>query len=352
MKNFAVKTGKEYFIEVYDKLENRYFKANIRKVCAEINLYTLPVDTKLASDILVIEKIYAESIEPMYLRAYKILTNDEVFEISDLQRIEMILSVLHFHMRNPRILKKALLHQQDEITRLYGQAKDKGARGLTYADEDFSFRERNLEQIIIYFSEKIVRIFKEKHIIVTKDISAFHEFAKIEINIAKENSQFITSDNPLAVEDYRTKLENPMTKSAEFNFPLDSKHSLRLYHDNTRELNHIRRGLMPNGSVNLINSTVYEQSSRFIFGNKQAFNEYFKLQGFLNEESTELIINAIQQVLEIAQVTSDNEEHYRVLEELYNKYKKRNFVSEDDKQIMMHKIRELNIAFRDKNLHQ
>jgi hypothetical protein len=351
LKHFSEKAGKEYFINVYDKLEKRYFRANIKKVCAETDLYTLPQDTKAAKDVLAIEKIYGESIEPMFLRAHKILTNDNIFDISNSERIEIVLSILHFHMRNPRILKRAIYSHQLEITRLCENAKEKKTKGITYLDEDFSFQEWNAEAISEYFSNKTIRTFKEKHIIATGSIGSFHENAKLEVNIARGKSEFITSDNPLTTEDYITKLENPMSKSTQFTFPLDKKHSLRLYHDNARELNSIRRGFMPNGSVSMVNSTVFEQSSRFLFGDKEAFDEYFQIQEFLSNDSFELRTEFVKQALEIGPSTGDSKEAYKVLEDYYKKYTSQGFISHEEEQEMMHKIREISISVISKRVN-
>ncbi|WP_035567544.1 DUF4238 domain-containing protein [Hymenobacter sp. IS2118] len=157
LRNFATKVGKEFFIDVFDKTENRYFKANIKKVCSETDFYTLSKDTSIAKDVLAIEKVYGEHIEPMYSRAYKILTDDTLFKINHMQRIEVILGVLYFRMRNPKILKNALTHHETNIINLYKESKEKGVKGLTYDGEDFSFREYSLEQIINSHAIKIGR---------------------------------------------------------------------------------------------------------------------------------------------------------------------------------------------------
>lgn len=110
LKNFATKKREEYFIDVFDKIENRYFKANIKKLCAETDLYTLEKSETANKDILAVENLYANHIEPLYPRIYDILVNDEMFSVTDAERREIVLGVLHFHMRNPRVLKRAIAH--------------------------------------------------------------------------------------------------------------------------------------------------------------------------------------------------------------------------------------------------
>jgi hypothetical protein len=320
LKNFATKIGKEFFIDVFDKIENKYFKVNIKKICSETNFYTLSDDSTIAKDVLAIERVYGEHIEPMYSRAYSILTDDSVFDITDNQRIEITLGVLHFRMRNPKILKNALIHHETNITRLYKESRDLGAKGLTYDNEDFSFREYSLEQIISFHSQKVVRLFKERHIAATAQIGNMHEFAKLEVNIAQDDSSFIASDNPLATEDYVTKLENPLSRSSEFTFPLDNKHMLRILHDNTIKPYSIKRQVIPNGSVHILNSIIYKQSSRFLFGSRKVFDDYFALDKSLTDASGGLIIDIVKQVIDNIKPDINNIEAYNIISNFYAKH--------------------------------
>jgi hypothetical protein len=351
LKNFATKVGKEFFIDVFDKIDNRYFKANIKKVCSESDFYTLSKDTSVAKDILAIEKVYGEHIEPMYSRAYKILTDDNISKISDMQRIEIILGVLHFRMRNPKILKNALAHHETSIASLYKESKERGLKGLTYDHEDFSFREYSLEQIIGLHAEKVIETFKENHILGTTQISNMHEFAKLEINISQEGSFFIASDNPLATEDYTTKLENPLARSSEFTFPLDNRHMLKILHDNTIEPYSIKRKVIPDGNVHLLNSTIYKQSSRFLFGPKEVFDNYFKLDKSLDEASDGLIMDLLEQIVKGIKPSIDTIDSYNILSEFYTKHKSQTNITHEEKQLMMRNMMVLAIEFRNSKLY-
>lgn len=204
--------------------------------------------------------------------------------------------------------------------------------------------------IIEYFTEKTVKSFKEQHLQVTKQIIDFHEHAKIEINIARGDSKFLTSDNPLVAEDFITKNENPLLKSTEFIFPLNQKYAVRLYHDSTRELNTIRRGFMPNGSVNSINEKVFVQSCRFLFGDNEAFEEYFKLQKFMENESLELKMDLIKQVLGIRPENEHSEASRTILQAYYEKYLKEGTVTSEEEQVVFDRVRQLAIEFKNKNI--
>ncbi|MDB5234114.1 MAG: hypothetical protein JWR44_1107 [Hymenobacter sp.] len=350
LKKFAAKRGKEYFVDVFDKAENRYFNANIRKVCAEIDLYTLEPSATGDKDVLAIENLYANHIEPLYLKIYDTLVNDEVFTVSDSERKEIVLGILHFHMRNPRVLKRAIAHHRIEIAELCTEARAKKGKGITYFEEDFSFREWSEDSITNYFAEKTATAFKEKHILVTKQIISFHELAKIEIKIARGDSKFLTSDNPLVTEDFITKYENPLSKSTEFIFTLNQKYAVRLYHDNTRELNTIRRGFIPNGSVNNINEKIFAQSARFLFGDKQSFKEYFHLQAFMQNDSLELKMDMIKQILDLRPDNEYSKASHSTLQEYYEKYMREGTIDIEEEQRVYNKIRQIAIEFKNKNI--
>src|SRR6478752_10280578 len=108
LKNFAKAKGRDYYVNVYDKINDRYFETNIKNICSETNLYTLDENNRVAKHVLSVEKIYSDFIEPIYAKAYSILTNEEIFYISDLQRVEILVGLFQFYYRNPIIFRKSL----------------------------------------------------------------------------------------------------------------------------------------------------------------------------------------------------------------------------------------------------
>jgi hypothetical protein len=348
LKNFAKKVKNDYYIEAFDKIKQKHFRVNIKKVCAETNLYTMPDNNSITKDILAIEKMYSHSIEPMYLRAYKALINNNIFQINDLQRTEIITGALHFHMRNPRILRRSLAIHSEEIKLIYNEAKLKNQKGPTYFDEDFSFKQWTQESISQYFMQRIVKEFKERHIISTIDILKFQNDAIIEINIARDKANFITGDNPLAMEDFFTKSEQPYLKSTEFVLPLNKRFLLKLYHDNRKSPNLIYRSYVPDGNVNMANQLVFDQSSTFVFGDESDFKEFFKMRSFLANDSMEMKIDMIRQLLEVIPENDDNRESRKVLREYYTNYQKNSSVTSEDEQAMFQKIKQLSADFKRK----
>lgn len=341
LKQFSSKKGKEYFVDVYDKKEKCFFKTNIKNICAENDLYTL--DSSIHKDIFTIEKIYSEFIEPMYQKAYGILTNDKIFIISDQERLEILIGVIQLFQRNPRNLNNTIKFHLTEIEKLFILATEENKKGLTYLSEDFSFREWSVEAIKQHFIEIITKDFKEEHLKRTMEIADFHKFAKIEVIKILDNSAFITSDFPFVSEDIITENENPFFKSNQFTIPINPSYALKIYHDNTKELNIIYRLEIPhgNGTTASINSNIDEKSIRFLIGSKISFEEYFKMSEFLMDTSIELKINAIRQIIEKIPMTEDSIDGFNILKYYVEKYERQGTFDQKEQFEMCQKIHEL-----------
>lgn len=336
LKYFSKEKKGEFFTDVYDKSNDRYFNSNIKKICAEKHLYTLDEDSETAKDSLAIENMYGSLIEPMYRKAYDILTDNTIFNISLSQRSEILIGVFQLYMRNPRFLKNAIKHHKSQISILYQKAITEKKKGLTYLDEDFSFREYSKDDIIEFFISKVKKDFKEKHLIGTREICEFHENAIFGVEEIKDDGQFFTSDNPLVFEDLITKDEHPLLKSKEFLIPLNSKFLLKIFHDKDMSPNYIYRRKVLNGTADLMNEQIFKESSRFIIGKKEAFEKYFKIADkILNSTSLESKIDLFRQVIKKVPNTDEYKESLNLIKYYLEKYDKDKTLSKEDEHNLM-----------------
>ena len=336
LRNFAQKKGSEYYVDVFDIDTQRKFNTNISNICAEKDLYTLE-DNNLKRDKLIVEKFYADQIEPLYKKSYDILTNNKISYISDQLRLEILFGIFQLYTRNPQILKLSLKIHTNNIDHIYQNAISNNEKGITYGNIDFSFREWNKEQILKHIEEKLTKEFKERHLIGTKDVIEFHQKSKIVVAVIKDNSNFITSDNPLTFQDITTKNNHPLLKSKEFTIPLNPKFALTILHDNTKKSNTIYRHFIPNGSVSAINSDIEKQCTRFLIGKKEAFNDYFKMKKILENTSVDLQMDAMKQTIEIIPNTQENKEAIDIMKSFVNKYDKQGTLSKQE-QLDLHKL--------------
>lgn len=346
LKNFAEQRGKQFYTYVFDKVADRQFQTNIKNICSEIDLYTLDQDNQISDDLLIIERLYSDGIEPTFLKAYDILVNNDVFFVTDLQRVEILIGILQFYIRNPSFLNRGMAAHKSNVNQLFHKAKNEGAKGISYLDEDFSFKEWDLDMILKYFTDRITREFKEKHISILSEIGTFHENAKFEICVIKDDSEFMTSDNPLIMNDPINMDFDLIQKSKEFIIPLNRKIALKLYHDNSKNRNEIYRCYIPNGSVASINETIVEQASRFVICKPELLLKHSKIKNdFLANTSLKLKMDAVKQILDKFQIDEQNKDMHGVLRYYFNKYNSQNGLTDKEQFEMFQKVSELNIDF-------
>jgi hypothetical protein len=250
LKNFATKKGEEFYVDVFDKEQERHFTTNTRNICALKDIYTLSEDQKVANDVLAMEKMYSDHFEPMFQKSYDLLVNDNFVTMNGWQRAEITLGLLHLYMRNPHLLFRALNEHRNNIKRLHKTAISNSEKGLSYLDEDFSFREWDEQSIIKYFEDKAFKVFKEQHIVGTKKMGEIHADAVIEVLKIADDSKFITCDKPLSMSNLVANgiNDSPYQRSQEFVITLNAKYAVRFYHDITQPVHRIVRKGIPGGN--------------------------------------------------------------------------------------------------------
>jgi len=346
LKNFATKRGKDFYVYVHEKNVSRTFECNIKGICAEKDYYTIDDVSKDLLDKFIIEKVYSNGIEPMYERSFKLLTNDKVFDLTDLQRIEILISMFQLFLRNPRMLEYIISVHVSEVENLYRLQVNEGHKGLTYMHEDFSFREFTINDIIAFVTKKATDKYKKDHLGGISQIGQYHEFAKFEVSKIKGKSEFFTSDHPFTANDLIDSNRNPFTKSMEFNISLSPLYSLRIFHDNTVPLNTIVRPILPSGNVGSMNSMVYEQATKFVVGSVPAFENFFEISKFLENTDLEPRIDIVRQILEKFTPNRDTAKSMNVMRSYLDKYDKQGTLTLQEQYEMHIEIRNLAIEWK------
>jgi hypothetical protein len=342
LKNFGTRKGKNFVVNVFDKHENRFFETNIKRICSEINLYTLEEGNSVAKDLFAIEKIYANGIEPLYVEVYKLLTNNRIRFISGKQRTEILIAIFQFYVRNPAFLRDHLAFHTAKMQELYQEAQKNGEKGFSYFGDDFSFREWTFEALCNHLRIKILTEYKESHVMGIGELSEYHFKAKFEINIARGDAEFITCDNPLVFNDIISNNKSPLIKSNEFTIALDKKFALRIYHDNTKDSNQIYRAELPNLSVTMINNEIQQKASRFVIGPQSTIRQdLLNTSKYLDNTDLEPKIDMMRQVLKLF---SENPKHKSGLDIIHyylQKYETEGILSDQDQYDCVSKLNEI-----------
>tara|TARA_E500000318_G_scaffold110869_2_gene127507 strand:+ start:256 stop:1344 length:1089 start_codon:yes stop_codon:yes gene_type:complete len=331
LKNFAKRSKREFVVDVYDKLENRHFKSSTRGILAENDLYTLDDDnTFYDGDKLIIEKIYSDGIEPLYPKAYKLLTDDQISRVTDIQRSEIFVGIFQLYMRNPRFVTESISYHDNEVSKIYVESLSNGVETIRYGDEVFNLKKMDLEQIKEICKNRIIREFQETHLAGTGRILKFHENAKMEVYKIVDNAEFLTSDNPLISLNSVYNNENALSKSMEFTVPLNKKYALRILHDNRKENNVIYRQPILAGNANSINDDIYQKSRRFVIGSEKTLRDYFRMKKLMESTDLDLKMNAIRQILNKIPISEENRELMEISKYYLDKYDKEGGLSDKD----------------------
>ena len=242
LKNFGEKNKRTYTINVYDKQEQKFFKVATDNILAITNLYTLDLPSKKADNALAVENVYANFIEPMFDRSMKILFDENRTSINNLERSEIIISILHLLHRNPHVFSQMVDEHIVNIQNLYDNAIKVNETRFNYLDETYQIEGFNIDLIRSEVSDKINKIFKEDHLELTAAFSEMHESLIIEIYTIEDDAIFFTNDNPIFFEDITPdKSNNPFKRTVEFSLPLSKKRLVKLFHDKNKKVNYIYR---------------------------------------------------------------------------------------------------------------
>jgi hypothetical protein len=351
LKEFAVKKGDEYYVDVYDKTNESIFNTNIKNICAEKNLYTLSSDSKVDDDILAIEKFYSDYVEPLFKQACNLLTDDKQLQISSEQRLTILFGVFSLYSRNPIRLKYTIESYRNKIKELFNLAIRNNELKIQIQSKEFILKEWSADEILEYFIEKLTKEFKEKHLNDTRRLVEFHANARFEVSKIKDYSTLITSDNPLVLEDLERQDDYPLAKLKEFYLPLNPKYVLKIYHDITKPLNKIQRLLIRDGNAGVINGSIEEQSFRFLIGKKSSFDEYFEMRERLDDTSIDKQIDFAKQVIKIFPNNSDTIAMKQTLLKYIQMYEANNKTLDlQDQEEMHRRIREISIMIRNRRI--
>jgi|GEM_PF-1023940 len=343
LKNFSSRRRNSFFIDAYDKAKEFFFNTNIKGICAEKDLYTLSNDTIVAKDVLAIENMYANHLEPIFEDSYKILVNANVFQLTPLQHVNILIGIFQLYMRNPKWMYDSIethsinMQKQLEFARLIN--KD----SIIYLGKKFDLTANVEKKILDFIKHEVIRHFKEKHIIGTREICEFHADAKFEICHLTDNSSFITGDNPLVCEDIINDNPHPLLRSKEFIIPLNPKVGLRMYHDNRKQLYKVCRFRGKNGSAHSYNESVIKNCSRFILGSKETIQKHFELKRNISLATDDIHkrIRIYKQVVEQAVPKNGEKEVINLMKQLIHKYENAGKISSKEEQKMFHETKKI-----------
>jgi len=283
LKNFSEKKGSGHYtimaLPQNDLLPEAILERNTKSICYEKNIYTL--DGATNEEKMLVETFYSENLENGYEEMYSMLTNPDKRELSAGERDLVISSVATMLYRVPRWRDQ----HTEVIRRVFAmciQASQKtGQQEAEIEGDVYVIKDKSPEQLV-----KEYKANNKSHQIVTqldvalKLVSLRKERDNVYIfKLEEGEQQFITSDNPVILQNLNGLPIWPFDPSNIIKLPLDPKHYLMLMPNNDRAgLHRIQRHNAAGGFSRreelISNTEQWQQAGEFILGSTVSLTRF------------------------------------------------------------------------------
>lgn len=290
LKNFALNQDDKFFVEA--KLINEEaVKPNLIStvdICVGKNLYTIP--NVEGEDKYAIEKYYASEIDAIFPDIYKLLINEEISELTDEQRRNVILTVLSLFFRTPKFLNLNAKYL-DSVLHYAVENHIDGDGRVIFKDDiyDLDFHISQFVQIRDELNIQNKIVFLNEHM---KDLHDFVEYklkAGMMMITIIGDANLITSDNPVIIRSQVNKEFNLFDPTNIIHVPIDNKHYLMIAPNSEDALpNTVFRTSHDDIMFVLTNNLQVERNAEsWIFGKPGTVKAHIKDQLRYNELTSE-----------------------------------------------------------------
>jgi hypothetical protein len=285
LKNFSSKqTRDEHFIKalpIEEPRPEKIFEMNVKNVCLERNLYTLPGET--AQEKMLLEKFYSDEIEQHYNKIYALLTDPAKTTISSEERELIISTVITTFYRTTKWINQ----HNDLMKRVYNQmfslCQQAGKDYFLFEGTKISIKDKTLDELLQ--EHKVEN--RPGQVITQLEVA----LKLIQVRIQSDNifisklvdddCEFITSDNPVVLQNIKGGHIAPFDPSNIMKLPLDKKHMLFLMPDADEEarqliVRHNVSGLFCKTEKLISNAEQFQKADRFILGDDSSLNSYLQ----------------------------------------------------------------------------
>lgn len=304
LKNFATQKGNEFFIKalpVDDPKPEKIFGINTTNVCLERNLYTLPGET--TEQKMLIEKFYSDEIEQHYNKLYAMLKDPNKKTISPEERELVIATVVTMFYRTTKWINQ----HNDLMRRVYTQTfqlcEQTGKDYFTFEGNKISIKDKTLEEFLNEnkIENRPAQVWTQLEVAL-KLIQARIKSDNIFLStLVDEGCEFITSDNPVVLQNIRGGDIMPFDPSNIMKLPIDKKTMLFLMPDADENLRDkvIRHNVSGNycKSEQLISNTEqFQKADKFILGDDSSLNSYLHTKEFAENPLSEEEMKSIKSI--------------------------------------------------------
>lgn len=296
LKNFASKqTGNEFFVKalsIDSPQSDKIFEINIKNVCLERNLYTLPGET--AEQKMLLEKFYSDEIEQHYNKIYSLLTDPAKINLTREERELIISTVVTTFYRTTKWINQHNDLMKRVYTQMFALCQQAGKDYFMFEGIKISIKDKSLEDLLkehkvenrpgqvitqLEVALKLINIrAKNDNIFITK--------------LSDDDNEFITSDNPVVLQNLKGGHIAPFDPTNIMKLPLDKKHMLFLMPDGDKEarnliVRHNVAGLFGKTEKLISNAEQFQKADRFVLGDVSSLNSYLQTKALAERPLSE-----------------------------------------------------------------
>lgn len=234
---------------------------------------------------MLLERFYSEALEDKYEQVYGMLTDPAKVELTDEERELVISTVATMYYRVPIWIRKDM----DVMERVFAmciQATEQTGQESTVIEGDtYIIKGKNVDQLIAEYKTN-----NKSHQVITQLKMAI-ELIRLRMNsdnvyifkLEDGDQEFITSDNPVVLQNPNGDDIWPFDPTNIMKLPLDTKHYLMLMPNKNKDrLNRISRNNATGGFSRreelISNTEQLRGANEFILGSDSSLNRFLQIK--------------------------------------------------------------------------
>lgn len=321
LNNFAKKEDEKYFIYCKERKSDQIKPLSTKDICVNKNLYTIPNtdDNKFA-----IENFYADNIDGVFPEVYDIIKDKSILKIDVETRQKIIKTSLSLFFRTPKFLNFQNQLFEEVIANAFSRT-NKDSLTVLFHDEELTINRKEANQIIKERKEHNRIKFLSQHLEFYERLIKSKVADNLAVYHINDNSEFITSDNPVIIRPYADITDPNFDSKEYYNRPLNPFDSLNMIHlpVDSKTILTILPSIAGNspsmfqrmeiGIIDVIvyNSDIERNSEMWILGSKSGLKSHTQDQIKFNDEKNPKNLRMVEEYKDKSLAMT---EFYKVME--------------------------------------
>lgn len=286
LRNFAYSKGDQYYVYVRYRGE-KFHSANIRNICSENYFYSIPDADK---DKNIIEDYYSGNIDNVFPSLYEIASNPEIQKIDKETVQRVVRATISLYLRTPKFLNEYNAHIKKLLEDIKGTlSENPQILKATFLGMQIDVKTTDFEKLEEEFVKKNKVIFLQQHLNVLEEFVIKRSTDGIGINTITDDSELITSDNPVIIKNYKTgEFHHLFDPDNIIYLPLSPKLLLTITPETFGSIEgRVLRVLSDKDFTLTTNNQIERNSEQWIIGSEDSVKNHLNDQKKYNEETPE-----------------------------------------------------------------